>query len=213
MANHPSVNSALGNTPANWYVFVQNQAYGPYTDLQMQSFVAEGRITANSLISNSPNGGFQPAFQCQQFTNWNAGVQISGQEIVERPASMSQASISQASMSQAITPISQTQHRNTTSPNIAPSSVYMIIAEIRSNGEMAFLQSLQSFGQAQRISDSNWLVRSNHSAEQIRNHLSQTLTRQDRLFVVDTKTAKAVWFNIGADLDHRIRELFDEENG
>ena len=32
-----------------WYVQVGGQAYGPYEDLQMQGFVAEGRVNAQSV--------------------------------------------------------------------------------------------------------------------------------------------------------------------
>jgi len=60
------------------------------------------------------------------------------------------------------------------------------MAEIRSENGMAFLQTLQSSGTAQRIGDSVWLLRSGTSVEQLRNRLSQTLTRDDRLFILDS---------------------------
>jgi len=45
----------------------------------------------------------------------------------------------------------------------------------------------------------------------LRNTLSQCLTRDDRLFLLDSFANKTAWFNIGADMDARIRELWDIE--
>jgi len=85
------------------------------------------------------------------------------------------------------------------------------MAEINSEGTMGFLQSLQKFGQAERLSNTIWLLRSQASVEQLRNALSQTLNSQDRLFIMDSSDSKPAWFNIGADLDHRIRDLWQDE--
>ncbi|PHR90891.1 MAG: hypothetical protein COA69_14360 [Robiginitomaculum sp.] len=90
-------------------------------------------------------------------------------------------------------------------------SVFLVMAEIRSEGAMGFLKALQSFGTAQRIGDTVWLLRSAHEAEHLRNALSQTLSRQDRLFILDSSANKTAWFNIGADLDKRIRELWNDD--
>jgi len=71
-------------------------------------------------------------------------------------------------------------------PQAAPNTVFVVMAEIRSENGMAFLQTLQSSGTAQRIGDSVWLLRSGTSVEQLRNRLSQILTRDDRLFILDS---------------------------
>jgi len=85
------------------------------------------------------------------------------------------------------------------------------MAEIRSGNGMQFLQVLQNEGIAQRIGDSVWLLRSGATVEQLRNRLSQTLTRDDRLFLLDSFKNETAWFNIGSDMDVRIRELWDME--
>lgn len=105
--------------------------------------------------------------------------------------------------------------QSTTQPGSAPrpkSSVFVIMAEIRSNGAMEFLRTVQAFGTAQRIGDTVWVLRSAASAEQLRNSLSQSLSRQDRLFILDGHHNKTAWFNIGADLDNRIREIWTDED-
>ena len=88
-------------------------------------------------------------------------------------------------------------------------TVFIVMAEIRSVNGMDFLQALQAHGTAQRIGDSLWLLQSASSVEQLRNVLSQTLTKDDRLFLLDSFANKTAWFNIGTNMDARIRELWD----
>ena len=56
-----------------------------------------------------------------------------------------------------------------------------------------------------------WLLRCGISVEQLRTRLSQALTRDDRLFLLDSFKNETAWFNIGSDMDVRIRELWDME--
>lgn len=92
---------------------------------------------------------------------------------------------------------------------IAAKTVFIVMAEIRSGNGMGFLQALQSQGIAQRIGDSAWLLKSQVSVEQLRNTLSQTMTGDDRLFLLDSFANKTAWFNIGTNMDARIRDLWD----
>jgi len=202
----------------HWYVNVENQSYGPYSDDQMRGFVAEGRITNNSLISNAPQSGFYGAAEYDDFNLWSGEVQQDMlMPLIAAGAGAVQATTTSYAPIQPIQPqYAQPQHAQTVqnSPAVqdAKSCVFLIMAEIRSSGEMAFLHALQNFGPTQRVGDTVWLVRTAHSVEQIRNTLSQTLNQQDRLFILNSKAGKTAWFNIGTDLDHRIRELWDEED-
>lgn len=247
----------------HWYVNVENKPYGPYSDDQMRGFVAEGRITTNSLISNAPQSGFYGATEFDDFNVWSGEAQqdmlmpliaAGGGAVQATTTSYAPIQPVHPDQSKQVQPIQQYEPRpyeQTQSIKTVPSTpavhtlpshtllshtpavhtptghtskgqsankgakscVFLIMAEIRSNGEMAFLQALQSFGPTQRLGDTVWLVRSSYSVEQIRNTLSQTLNQQDRLFILNSKAGKTAWFNIGTDLDHRIRELWDEEEG
>ena len=97
----------------------------------------------------------------------------------------------------------------TVTPQTRTLTVFIVMAEIRSVNGMDFLQALQSQGTAQRIGDSLWLLKSDTSVEKLRNILSQTLTGDDRLFLLDSFANKTAWFNIGTNMDARIRELWD----
>ncbi len=210
-----------------WYVQVQNQAYGPYHDIQMQGFVSEGRVGETSLISNTPESGFYQAIAYDIFKTWSGTGQAvavgdtHGYQQQATPYTQNQpVSYEQAQTPQSYVPesISEPVHANIQATPHSPTSVkehtsvFLVMAEIRSDGAMGFLQALQSFGIAQRIGDTVWILRSASEVEQLRNALSQTLDRQDRLFILDSNANKTAWFNIGADLDNRIRELWNEDD-
>ena len=230
----------------DWYVFVQDQAYGPYTDAHMQAFVTEGRIVTSSLICNNPAAGYYEAHEFEQFHIWNgtqqnvqtqtqlqAQVQAQAQpqlEQMQQPVNMEH-SLDMAVGAETVMPYRAPAQTNLTAPQVvaqperlawqlthsaeerAPASkIYLVMAEIRSGAAMTFLKTLQDFGTTERVGETVWLVRSSHTLSDIRNRLSHRLDQQDRLFLLDTKSAEPAWFNIGADLDHRIRELWDEDH-
>ena len=193
----------------NWFVQVQSQNYGPYTDEQMQAFVQEGRVNANSLITNDINSGFFNAAAFDIFRFWSGqqplAVGAGGpQSYQATPSPTPQATPTPVAASPLIAPqpVEPTQEEPVVS---TASSVFLVMAEINSEGTMGFLQTLQKYGQAERLSNTIWLLRSQASVEQLRNALSQTLNGQDRLFLLDSRENKPAWFNTGADLDHRIR--------
>lgn len=208
-----------------WYVQVNGQAYGPYDALQMQGFVTEGRVNAQSIISQGPAQGYAPAIQFPVFAQWS-GQQIHAQQAapqaqILRPMSNVGGGVLARQMQptthapQALAPNPAPVQQAQIAPQVAikpdTNTVFIVMAEIRSGNGMAFLQTLQNEGVAQRIGDSVWLLRSGTSVEQLRNRLSQTLTRDDRLFLLDSFKNETAWFNIGSDMDVRIRELWDME--
>ena len=214
-----------------WYVQVNGQAYGPYNAAQMQGFVTEGRVNDQSLISQNAGQGYAPAAQFPAYAQWSR-QQPQMQPVAERPQILQPMSnvgggvlarqmqpMGHAPQALAPNPApvrqAQVAQYNQVSPQIAPqptaNTVVIVMAEIRSGNGMQFLQLLQQEGVAQRIGDSVWLLRCGKSVEQLRNHLSQTLTRDDRLFLLDSFKNETAWFNIGSDMDVRIRELWDME--
>jgi len=208
-----------------WYVQVNGQAYGPYDTAQMQDFVAEGRVNAQSIISQSAQQGYAPAAQFPVFAQW-AGQQVQIQPTeqqaqVLRPMSnvgggilaRQMQPVGQAPLAVAPnpTPVQRAQITLQAVHQTAANTVILVMAEIRSGNGMQFLQALQQQGVAQRIGDSVWLLRCGISVEQLRNRLSQALTRDDRLFLLDSFKNETAWFNIGSDMDVRIRELWDME--
>jgi hypothetical protein len=200
----------------HWYVQIQNQAYGPYSESQMQGFVAEGRVNEQSLISNDPAQGFYAALGYDVFRLWaGTGQAVAAGGLVspyQQPAPVYTPEPAQT-YQENYQPIPETvTDVYTPAPaDNAATNIFLVMAEIRSDGAMGFLKALQGFGTAQRIGDTVWLLKSPSGVEQLRNTLSQSLDRQDRLFILDSTANKTAWFNIGADLDGRIRELWSED--
>jgi len=215
-----------------WYVQVQGQSYGPYSPGMMQAFVKEGRVTAQSVISREPAQGYATAASFPEFGHWSGQQQAQAplqltQPVAEpapqvlRPMSNVGGGVLARQMQpvgyqpQALAPSPVPQQQPRMSPQAvaqpAANTVFIVMAEIRSQNGMAFLQALQAEGIAQRIGDSVWLLRSGTTVELLRNRLSQTLTRDDRLFLLDSFKNETAWFNIGSDMDVRIRELWDME--
>lgn len=205
-----------------WYVQVNGQAYGPYDAAQMKAFVAEGRVTETSIISQTAAHGYAQAGQFQSFAAWS-GQDMQAQQPVPqaqilRPMSnvgggvlarqMQPASYAPQAIAPNPAPVQQLQ----IAPQAVANTVFVVMAEIRSANGMQFLQALQNEGVAQRIGDSVWLLRSGSTVEQLRNRLSQALTKDDRLFLLDSFKNETAWFNIGSDMDIRIRELWDMEH-
>lgn len=176
-----------------WYVQVSGQSYGPYSVDQMRGFIAEGRVIATSLISQDMEQGFAMAAAFPAFSPMLAP------KATPRPLTLD-------------TPVAQAAQQPVSQQPIsaAPKSVtvYLVMAEIRSDAAMGFLQALQAYGTAQRIGDTVWLLRSDVPLEPLHSALSASLTRQDRLFILDSFNNKTAWSHIGADMDARIREMW-----
>lgn len=87
-------------------------------------------------------------------------------------------------------------------------SVFFVIADIHSGQNLGFLKTLQNLGKTQRLSETVWIIAADIDIDTLRDKLSQTFTAQDRLFIHDTFSNRAGWFNIGEGLDETIRDLW-----
>ncbi len=196
-----------------WYVQVSGQSYGPYSMAQMIAFIGEGRIIAGSLISQDATQGFAMAAGFPAFAGQLAPY--AAPHVLQQAHAQHQAQRGEIrpQPQDVLTPQphmhtgERSAQQSEPQAAIAP-SVFLVMAEINSENGMRFLQSLQSFGPAQRIGDTVWLVRAGTDIDNLRNALANTLTRQDRVFIMDSFNNRTAWFNIGADMDTRIKELW-----
>ncbi len=115
---------------------------------------------------------------------------------------------SQSVLFQPMTTIHNPAPRNPV-PQVPQSTVFLVMAEISSDQAMPFLHLIQRLGTAQRIGDTVWLLRATMGIDMLRDQLSASLTRQDRLFIMDSFNNKTAWHNIGADMDVRVRALWE----
>lgn len=168
------------NTPQSWYVYVDGQVYGPFDDPRMTEFFDEGRLNAGSVLSPDASGPFRPATHWPSYESWTR-------------------------------PRSETPVPTPTKPQAqsgAATHVLLVLAEIRSSMGMSFLQTLQSLGTVERVSNTVWLTQTGLSAAHAKSVLSTSLTAQDRLFIADVTDQKPESINLGASLDAALDQFF-----
>lgn len=195
--------------PDQWYIQFDGQMYGPFPHAQMQDFVIEGRVIAESLITTDPARGFFQASAFPVFGQWLQ--ERERQQFGQQQALQLQNQVQSQAQAGALTlteKIAVGQSHQPQAHQMASPRVFMVMAEIRSGNDMRFLRALQAHGVAQRIGDTVWLLRATCDVEDLCQVLSQSLSKQDRLFLLDSFNNKTAWFNIGADMDTRIRQLW-----
>lgn len=82
-------------------------------------------------------------------------------------------------------------------------------AEICSGSWMAFMAALESMGYVCDLGPGFWLLRTRFTSGVIRNTLSQTLERSDRVVVIDATRDRLAWFNLGPEIDVRIGRVWN----
>lgn len=55
-----------------WFIQVAGQAYGPFDDKTLWDYMVEGRVSAQSLISQTANTGYRPVSADPGLMNWLA---------------------------------------------------------------------------------------------------------------------------------------------
>lgn len=198
-----------------WYIQVDKKNYGPYTDQVLWQFICEGRVNANSLVSQYPNTAYRSVSTDSGLMNWIAQIpNAAPQEKQQQTRQHTEVHMQPAGRLQGNQNHNPENHNPHNPHNHNPQghtaqSVFIVMAEIRSGRGMDFLQSLQGLGDVERIGDTMWILKARASSEDIRNILCQPLGADDRLFVLDSYANKTAWFNLGAQMDVRMRDLWD----
>jgi hypothetical protein len=84
-----------------------------------------------------------------------------------------------------------------------------VFAEIHSGAWTRFMAALEALGLFVELAPGFWLVRTQKSAGVMRNTLSQTLDQGDRFAVIDATRDRLAWYNLGPEVDVRIREVWN----
>jgi hypothetical protein len=181
------VSEALNST---WRVNVSGQVYGPYTGHQLRAFAAEGRIAAHSIVQS----GDGP---------WITAIDdpVLGQLFVQKaekqppPAQQPQGFGVRGAAVESVQGEPQ-------------SANFIIIADLRSRGSAPFEGAIARMGEAYRLNQLVWLVHTERTAAAIRNELVQHVGQSDNLMIVDTTRGKSAWFNLGPEVDSKIRRVW-----
>ncbi len=174
-----------------WFVNVQGRAYGPYSDQQMEGFVAEGRLAAHSLITRAGDTEFHSAGDEPAFAALFAQNKAKAEAI--QPA-------------EPVAAHSFGRHELEETP--ADRSHFIIIADMKSRSVQGLEEEIYNLGPAYPLLPQVWLVATEQPVNTVRNLLIQKLGKLDVLFVVDATNNKAAWFNFGPEADSRIRRIW-----
>ncbi len=183
-----------------WTISVSGRSYGPYTEAQMQAFVAEGRLAPQSLVARADENQYraasedavlaalfrpasaapaQPAKPAQFFTaEGNEDIQSFSRQEEDAPAG----------------------HR----------THFIIVADMKSRSISGLEEEIFNLGPAIPIMPQAWLLASDMAINAIRQLLVQKLGKLDMLFIADATHDKAAWFNFGPEQDSRIRRIWQK---
>lgn len=181
-----------------WIVSVSDRAYGPYTTEQMQSFAAEGRLAAASLIARAGETTFRAAGEEPQFSDLFQPSKM---------APMARAESMQPNEPAAI----QKFGRSDTDGKPGDRARFIIITDMKSRSIQGVEEEIHKMGSAYSLMPQVWLLMSELSVNAVRNLLTPQLGKLDVLFVLDATHDKAAWFNFGPEADTRIRKLWIKE--
>jgi GYF domain 2 len=171
---------------ANWIVSVGGRTYGPYSADQMETFVAEGRLAAHSLVARDQEGQFGPASQDPMLAPFF---------LPREPAPEPQNEDVPRSFGQGDVAGDETTH-------------YLIVADMKSGSITALEEEIYRLGPAYTVMPQAWILSSEMSIGPLRNLLIQKLGKLDLLLVVDATHDKLSWFNLGMEADTRVRRIW-----
>jgi hypothetical protein len=173
----------MTTTSQSWWVKANHKVYGPYTLGQMGRFIMEGRVIGSTLVSPKPEGDWVEA----------------------RFAPSLRGSL----------------HDERTNFHVQPGEVrtqattanMLIWSDIVTGATFGFENELRKLGPVAQIVPGLFILRSTRTAGVVRNVLSQALGRGDKFMVIDASRDRMAWFNLGPEIDVRIRDVWNAQLG
>ena len=193
-----SISNSSGNADQGWHINIAGRVYGPYTGLQILDFVKEGRVAPHSVVRAGAEGPWITAIDDPFLVRFFVAET---QRRQPAPAAATGAGVPVAATS-------QTYRRRAS--DVAEERNLVIIVDVHAgNGSPGSLElAIQAMGQAYRVTQNAWILRSKRSAGTVRNELTAHLGGSDRLFVADASNSRTAWFNLGPDAETKIRKVW-----
>ncbi len=178
----------------SWYISVQDRAYGPYTEAQLEVFVGEGRLAPHSLIARAGETQFRMA---GEEPTLSLLFQPAEPSALATPMSPQEPAAAQA-------------FGRHDGQNAGERAHVIIIADMKSRSITGLEEEIYNLGPAHPIMPQAWLVACELPITAIRNLLVQKLGKLDMIFIIDATHDKASWFNFGPEADIRIRRIWSK---
>ena len=165
---------------STWHIRVGDRVYGPYTGHEMIRFHGESRLVATSLVMREGALG--------RDSDWHTAA-LDGVlgTLFRAPTATSSAFGKRGDISE---------------------SKFVLVMDIKGRRDPQLDAAISAMGRAIRIAPNAWLVSGNHTANGIRNQLSQFLAVNDWMLVVDAKSARTAAYNMGPEFDTKLRYVW-----
>lgn len=178
--------------PNSWTISVNGQIYGPYGAADMQTYAAQGRLAAQSLVARAGETAFRPAAEDPELAPLFQ-VAAAGQS----PAFAAEAGADR-------------NFGRVLDGEKGELSHYIIIADMKSRSISGLEEAIFGFGPSYPLMPQAWLLASAQPINTIRNTLVQKMGKIDCLFIVDASRHKAAWFNYMPEAESRIRLIWQK---
>jgi hypothetical protein len=85
----------------------------------------------------------------------------------------------------------------------------VVVTEVFSGATDRVLHELARLGRHVELTPGLYLLRTRHTSGAVRNTLSQAMERGDKFLVVDATRDRLAWYNMGPEVDVRIKEIWN----
>lgn len=213
-----------------WFVQSAGQVWGPYGRARLEGFLAEGRLTAQSLLARDSVGPFLAAGVVPEFARlFDKAPPLSPESYIHqsppnsRPDAEPPRNRSAGSQGEPhpLTPRPQGPRppeprppeprrlaNSLTSVAKGTNRPIVIWADCVSISQEAFQNLLQLYGEIAPIRPGVWLVQARLDPPSLRNALSRHLTGVDALLILQTPLEAAAWFNLDSRTERPLRALW-----
>jgi hypothetical protein len=191
--------SPVAGDASAWFVQAAGQVWGPYSPVRLARFVAEGRVTPQSLLSVERDGPFHPAERWESL-----GALFQAQRPYRhQPAPMATPKPSPPEPSRP-----EPEPEPEPKASAAAARPLLVWAELASLSADQFEGLLARHGTLVAIRPTIWLVQAGLDPAALRNAISRRLTGADALMIIHAPLDQAAWFNLDSAAERRLRQVW-----
>lgn len=195
-----------------WLLKYGDRVYGPYTGEAMRSYIAEGRVVAQSLIAPEgalPDGDeWRSAVTVPVFADLlggHAAPVAAGRQTQRDESAPSQPAAMQTGDAR---PTYGPGKGQVDRRRQAETANFIVIMDIKARFAGPLEQAIMSLGPAYKLAPNVWCVNTNATAAGLLNDLSIHIGKTDSMFIVDATRDRTAWHNLGPETDAKIRRVW-----
>jgi len=214
MAGSDAYSNTEARTPETgarrWLLKYGERIYGPYSLDAMKSYIAEGRVIAQSIVA--PEGtlpgaeGWHSAALYPDF----AGIFTAPRETAaaETPAVAPQPQPEPAAEQQDARAAYGSAKGQTDRRRQPETANFLVVMDIKARYAGPLEQAIMSLGPAYKLAPNVWCVNTNATATGLLNDLSIHIGKSDSMFIVDATRDRTAWLNLGPETDAKLRRVW-----